>query len=183
MSADDIQRVPGALTEAECAAFIARSETAGYAPAPLSDVFRGPDGFVISRDGRACGRAAFDDTQAAARLWLRLAKSLPAMWHARRAVGLNERLRFYRYTQGERLGLHRDGFFRRADGQQSLWTLMVYLNQGCAGGATYFAREQLAVAPQTGLALVFPHYFWHEGQPVTAGRKYVLRTDVMFAPE
>ena len=31
-----------------------------------------------------------------------------------------------------------------------------------------------------GTALVFAHAGWHEGTRVTAGRKYVLRTDVMY---
>lgn len=31
------------------------------------------------------------------------------------------------------------------------------------------------------MALVFVHRHLHEGAPVIAGRKYVLRTDVMYA--
>jgi hypothetical protein len=170
-----------ALTRQQCLDLIARSEANGYEAAPLSYNFNGPNGFAVSRDGRNCGRAVLDNAQAAAQLWARLAAQLPAVWRGRQTLGLNERLRFYRYTAGERLGLHRDGFYQRANGEQSLWTLMVYLNQDFTGGATYFAREQLSVIPQTGLALVFPHYFWHEGRPVAAGRKYVLRTDVMFS--
>jgi hypothetical protein len=181
--AEDIWTFPGALASAECRVYIALSEAAGYEDAPLSDNFNGPNGFAVSRDGRDCGRAAFDDAELAARLWARLASSLPAAWQGRRALGLNERLRFYRYAPGQRLGLHRDGFYRRPDGANSLWTLIIYLNQDFTGGATRFARADLAIAPQTGLALVFPHHFWHEGQPVITGRKYVLRADVMFAPE
>jgi hypothetical protein len=30
------------------------------------------------------------------------------------------------------------------------------------------------------MALVFEHPVRHQGAPVTAGRKYVLRTDVMY---
>ena len=33
------------------------------------------------------------------------------------------------------------------------------------------------------MALVFAHLQLHEGAPVLDGRKYVLRTDVMYAPE
>jgi hypothetical protein len=39
---------------------------------------------------------------------------------------------------------------------------------------------ELRVRPEPGKALVFYHYLSHEGAPVTAGRKYVLRTDVMY---
>jgi hypothetical protein len=67
---------------------------------------------------------------------------------------------------------------------------MVYLGGGCAGGETviYFQDDgltrrgdwELRVTPTAGKALVFYHYLLHEGAAVTAGRKYVLRTDVMY---
>jgi prolyl 4-hydroxylase len=38
----------------------------------------------------------------------------------------------------------------------------------------------LKVRPELGKALVFYHPQLHEGMPVVKGRKYVLRTDVMF---
>jgi hypothetical protein len=38
----------------------------------------------------------------------------------------------------------------------------------------------LRVRPATGLALVFMHRQLHEGAEVVRGRKYVLRTDVMY---
>ena len=177
-----VWQLADAVPPEECRAFIAASERAGYAAAPLSYSYQGANGFAVSRDGRACGRAAYADADAAARLWARVADSLPRVWQGRRALGLNERLRFYRYAAGERLGLHRDGFYQRPDGASSLWTLLVYLNQDFAGGATYFARDESLVAPCAGAVLVFSHHVWHEGRPVTAGCKYVLRTDVMFAP-
>ena len=180
--AEDIWAVPYVLTPADCRAQIELSDAAGYEAAPLGDNFSGPNGFHISRDGRNCGRAVVDDAETAAQLWAGLTQHLPAEWRGRRALGLNERLRFYRYTAGERLGLHRDGYYRRPDGAQSLWTLMIYLNQDFTGGATRFAREEIIVTPQTGLALVFPHHFWHEGCLVIDGCKYVIRSDIMFAP-
>jgi hypothetical protein len=36
------------------------------------------------------------------------------------------------------------------------------------------------VKPKPGMTLVFQHELWHEGAPVTRGRKYVLRTDVLY---
>ncbi|MBK9658170.1 MAG: hypothetical protein IPO66_23325 [Rhodanobacteraceae bacterium] len=40
--------------------------------------------------------------------------------------------------------------------------------------------EEAAIAPETGTALVFMHDRTHEGELVTDGVKYVLRTDVMY---
>ena len=56
---------------------------------------------------------------------------------------------------------------------------MVYLNGDFEGGATDFDMLGSAV-PAQGLVLVFDHGLRHQGAPVGSGRKYVLRTDVMY---
>ena len=66
---------------------------------------------------------------------------------------------------------------------------MIYLNDGFEGGATSFAElddrmrdeDRLTVNPRQGMALIFAHPLLHKGEPVVSGRKYVLRTDVMYA--
>jgi hypothetical protein len=40
--------------------------------------------------------------------------------------------------------------------------------------------DVVAIVPRTGAALVFNHDVIHTGKPVIAGRKYILRTDIMF---
>jgi hypothetical protein len=55
----------------------------------------------------------------------------------------------------------------------------VYLNDDCEGGTTDF-RDGVSVAPRRGTGLVFEHHLVHQGAPVARGRKYVLRTDVMY---
>jgi hypothetical protein len=62
---------------------------------------------------------------------------------------------------------------------RSFLTVILYLNEGYAGGETRFG--DLAVRPRAGMALLFPHELRHEGAEVTAGVKCVLRTDVMYA--
>jgi hypothetical protein len=98
----------------------------------------------------------------------------------RQVRGLNERLRYYRYTPGQRFAWHYDGAFGRDNGELSLLTFMIYLNDGYEGGATQF--ESLAVVGRQGSALLFEHELLHEGGEVTAGIKYVLRSDVMYGP-
>jgi hypothetical protein len=56
---------------------------------------------------------------------------------------------------------------------------MVYLNEGFAGGTTSFMPGE--VVPQRGMALFFPHELPHCGEAVGSGRKYVLRSDIMYA--
>ena len=37
-----------------------------------------------------------------------------------------------------------------------------------------------SVLPRVGTALIFNHDTLHEGQPVTTGTKYIIRTEIMF---
>lgn len=76
-------------------------------------------------------------------------------------------------------------------------TLNMYLNTvpSSCGGATRFMSPpgpeesgadwskytvQLAVQPVLGSALLFRDDVWHDGEEVTKGVKYLLRTDVMY---
>jgi hypothetical protein len=56
---------------------------------------------------------------------------------------------------------------------------MVYLNDDFEGGTTDF-RDGDVIAPKRGMALLFEHRLIHQGAPVTRGKKYVMRTDVMY---
>ncbi|HEX8199202.1 MAG TPA: 2OG-Fe(II) oxygenase [Isosphaeraceae bacterium] len=168
-------------TAQECAAFIAQSENAGYDEATITT----SAGFVMNKDVRDNARLILDDAELAASLWERAREFVPGRLRAWQAVGLNERFRFYRYDSGQKFAPHWDGYFRRDNGEQSQLTFMVYLNDDFTGGETKFYREdgalRLEVKPETGMALVFVHQQLHEGAPVVWGRKYVLRTDVMYA--
>ena len=67
-----------------------------------------------------------------------------------------------------------------------------YLNEGggadYTGGDTNFlpadvrrrATEAVVFTPSCGDLLVFTHRLLHEGARVAAGRKYAIRTDVMY---
>jgi predicted 2-oxoglutarate/Fe(II)-dependent dioxygenase YbiX len=167
------------LSAEECAACIARSEAAGFGEAPITTSV----GFVLRRDVRDNDRVMIDDPELAQRLWQRARPDLPANWFGPwQACGLNERFRFYRYDVGQKFAPHSDGYFERDNGERSQLTFMVYLNDDFEGGTTNFhqARPPLRVRPQQGMALVFAHRQLHEGAPVVRGRKYVLRSDVMY---
>jgi hypothetical protein len=62
---------------------------------------------------------------------------------------------------------------------------MVYLNEEFTGDETKFYQDdrtlRVTVSPKRGMALVFAHFQLHEGAPVVDGRKYVLRTDVVYS--
>lgn len=178
-----------ALSPQECDRFIALSEARGYHDAPVT-THRGP---VHRPDIRNNHRLMCDDPVTASALWSRIAQSVVRRqgWAP---IGLNERLRFYRYSPGQRFALHRDGHYARSPFERSFLTLLFYLNDDFQGGETVFPAsmtratrhqlaptdEMLSVKPSKGMALLFDHHMLHEGAAVTQGRKYVLRSDVMF---
>jgi hypothetical protein len=183
---EEVFVVRGFLSPAECEQHIARAEAAGFGDAPIN-TFGGP---VVYKAMRNNDRVMLDDPGLAGELWERLRPLVPprrGQWHA---AGLNERLRFYRYDPGQRFAWHFDGAFERSPTEVSALTFMVYLNDGFEGGTTEFdfrvavavgERDEIArVVPETGMALVFAHRIYHQGAPVTSGRKYVLRSDVMY---
>jgi len=193
--------VHGVFTPEECAALIARSESAGYEQA-LVNMGNGQQMRML--DTRKSDRSIIDDPDFAEELWQRLRAATgddprlvrragrrkgDAAFHA---CGLNERLRFLRYGPGDFFASHQDGTYMRRDeagperrGECSLLTCQLYLNEGFQGGATRFhdgydEAKAIDVVPRTGSVLLFEHRLLHEGSLLVAGCKYVIRTDVMF---
>ena len=164
------------LNEQECREMIELASAQGFATATIN-TWSGPR---IDKEARNNDRVIIDDFALAERLWQRVAAFVPSMRAGRQVIGLNERFRFYRYTPGQRFAWHADAPFSRDNGELSLLTFMIYLNAGYEGGTTRF--ESHTVAGQTGMALLFEHGLIHEGAVLTAGTKYVLRSDVMFGP-
>ena len=136
----------------------------------------------MRKDIRNNERVIVDDVDLAQSLFRTTRPLLPEEWYGWELVGLNERFRFYRYDPGQYFAPHTDGYFERDNGERSHLTFMIYLNGGFEGGETTFAmnRKPLRVVPRTGMALLFYHQVLHEGSAVISGRKYVLRSDVMY---
>jgi hypothetical protein len=181
----EIATIDDLLSPDECNSYIQFSESAGYTDAPITTA----GGPVMAKDVRNNERVMLDDPHRAADLWLRVRSFVPATVNEWLAVGVNERLRFYRYDVGQRFDWHYDGYFERVGGERSLFTFMVYLNDDFEFGDTLFADRRmestpypvLKVQPRKGMALLFRHALLHKGDAVLRGRKYVLRTDVMYS--
>merc|ERR1712097_100068 len=112
--------------------------------------------------------------------------------------GLNECFRLAKYHPGHRFGAHVDAWFERSNDERSFYTLNLYTNTVAEehGGRTRFFAEHerrrqpkengvdLAVRPETGLAVLFQQppadSLLHDGEELTGGVKYLLRTDVMY---
>ncbi|MEO1138903.1 MAG: 2OG-Fe(II) oxygenase [Pseudomonadota bacterium] len=169
-----------------CDRWISDVESEGFEPALIN----GMQGAKRVPDIRNNDRLIRDDPVLAEELWHKLYPFLSKTIRKRRVVGLNERLRFYRYDVGQKFDWHQDGYFERESGARSLFTFMIYLNDDFEGGGTSFSDvysgqtfPDFCVTPKKGSALVFYHPVMHRGAPVVSGRKYVLRTDVMYSPE
>ncbi len=172
----------GFLDSKECAGLIRRSEDLGYEPAPV--------GGVILDTMRNNTRVVFEDETLATELFQRAQRLLPDTIDGMALAGFHEQFRFYRYEPGQEFHSHRDGGSERIEvWEESRLTFMIYLNDQMEGGETRFYKDTkaafddgpyLSVRPEQGTALVFLHQVWHAGAVVRSGRKYVLRTNVMF---
>lgn len=174
---DSIFEITDFLSPTECAELIARSEQLGYTEAGVDT---GTSTQVL-KGIRNNFRLAYPAADLAATLWQRAQPFLLPEPDGAPAVGLHDQFRFYRYDVGERFNKHKDGRIRQSATVASRWTFLLYLNADFEGGETEF--EALTVAPQQGAALCFRHELRHKGCPVTQGRKYVLRTDVLYHGE
>ncbi len=174
------------FSEAECLALIELSEKHGYTPATVTS-YDGQQ--VFKKSYRDSDRVIIDDPERASQLFQRVAPYLPPRFKGGYALaGINERLRFLKYGEGQKFSPHRDGCYERPDGSEiSFFTIQLYLNGGpdqLQGGETCFLdREQrihYSLQPRAGLVLVFDHDMRHEGARVQAGCKYCIRSDVMY---
>ena len=176
--------IPGVMDGSTCAELISRTEgTIGYREATLSVAGGGSVSRPDIRDNDTC---ILTDEGLASSIWAQVRLHLPEHVDGKRAVGLNPRLRFYRYSTGQSFSKHTDGA-SVIDGQQSLWTILVYLNEGFGGGSTRLCvfddrlvDRSIDVRPATGAAFVFDHSLLHASTPITSGVKYAVRSDVMF---
>jgi hypothetical protein len=180
--------VPDALTRQECAQVLAQADAAGFR------------GGVFAGDRL---RATVMSPHIADRLWRRLAPHLQSRVHDTdlgmhnfvgectevpsgryEAVGINPLLRVSKYSSGGSFRTHVDSCYATSDQNVGMHTVLVYLNEDVRGGSTVVyadgGRGRCEIVPEIGKALVFYHYTRHEGEPVEAGFKYVIRTEVMF---
>ena len=172
--------VEDALPAEVCDALVARIEAESPALAPINVA----GGAVVDTRVRNNERVMFDDVALAADLFARTRAFVPETLEEARLVGYNERFRGYRYRNGQRFAPHFDGAYyrpRTARGREgSQVTVLFYLNEGFSGGETRLIDYEVTIAPKRGSVLFFEHAMLHEGCPVTAGTKYVLRSDAMY---
>ncbi len=106
---------------------------------------------------------------------------------------VNPQFRFCRYRPGQHFSKHLDGRFIKTDDEKSFLTLNIYLNENFENGTIRFyldEKDQSIITqtfkPKVGLAVIFNHEtksYLHDGEMVSNGVKYLLRTDIMYKKE
>ncbi len=183
----DIFLISNFFTNKECESLIKASELAGFSSIDYDKTYRSNDRMMTQSE---------DLTQM---VYNRILKSkfLPRMiiqenmqWEL---SGVNSQFRFCRYLPSQHFSKHLDGRFILTDYEKSFFTLNIYLNDNYENGSTRFYLNDIdtsmithSIKPYTGLAVVFNHEtksYLHDGQIVTQGTKYLLRTDIMYTTE
>lgn len=108
------------------------------------------------------------------------------IWHLKE---LNSRIRFCKYSANQYFHRHLDGVHYRNDTTQSKLTFMIYLNSATdfKGGRTLFFKTKetneiwASYIPKQGDLIIFDHNVWHEGEVLTKGEKFVLRSDILYS--
>ncbi|MDC3979984.1 2OG-Fe(II) oxygenase [Polyangium jinanense] len=187
----------GVMSPKECKRLITTAEAIGFTHAGLAI---GNDTYRVNLAARNNLRVVLDAERLAEGLWARIRGHVDTEHEASPLVGLNDRFRVYRYEVGQRFSPHLDVRTAVPRGETRA-SLMIYLNEGFEGGSTRFFEEKdkksrrgegrgrkfnnrvrFAVRPAPGSVVVFDHLLLHEGAEVTAGVKYAVRSDLIYAP-
>ena len=197
-----VENVPKAFvllnffTPEECQSFITVGEGMGFQPAKVST----SGGMQAMQDVRNNERVVWHckdewlDTLQERYAPFLPTKDSPHFPHNYDATscGLNNRLRMYKYTKGQRFVPHFDGGYNKSESVRSWMTFIAYLqapDDGGGGHTVFFdsntGQPVASVEPVPGSALFFYHQEHplspkHSGQLVSSGTKYALRSDVMF---
>lgn len=155
--------LPNFLSADACADTISHAYARGFDTDKLHSDANSSD----TPDIRNNDRVIFQDQPLAERLWPSIRPYFVDGFKSRSALRLSSRFRVYRYTPGQFFDWHHDRINPCPDGE-TLFTLMIYLNDGCTGGGTRFADvlspyifPDFTILPETGKALVFHHPLSH----------------------
>jgi len=154
------------FSQQECSAVIAWAEAAGFAPRPA--------------DAEAAGARCVVDESVPLDLWIALAERL-RLSAGCASVRSREPMVVERFDAGQREGPGSPASAETDQKGETRLTVVLHLNDGFAGGETacFPADRPVIVTPRAGAGLAFPSWLAREELPVRAGRKYLLRTEVI----
>ncbi|MBO9201909.1 MULTISPECIES: 2OG-Fe(II) oxygenase [Niastella] len=180
--------IPSLFSQSECETLLTPAIKNSFQKASSNypTYYRNNDRFVI------------DDETLADKLFQKVKSYLPTSIEINNSIQsengiwelkeLNTRLRFCKYAANQYFHRHLDGVHYRSETVQSKLTFMIYLNSATEfkGGRTLFFKTKdtseiwASYIPKQGDLIVFDHNVWHEGEVLTEGEKYVLRSDILY---
>lgn len=179
-----VKIIDNAFTHEQCSEFIKLSENKGYEIAKLN-TSNGEESYnPYIRNNYRC---IIDDLDISNKIWNIIKDYIPELWENKKVIGINERLRFLKYNEGQQFIKHKDGYYVRPDNtEKSFITFQLYLNDNFDGGCTTFIGnndEQVIqeIKPKTGRVLLFEHGIYHKGDIIKKGTKYCIRSDIMYS--
>lgn len=183
--------IPSLFSKAECEQFLNTDIKSSFQKAISNypSYYRNNDRFVIDNDYLA--NQLFEKVKSYLPETIEINSAIQAengVWHLKE---LNSRLRFCKYSANQYFHRHLDGVHYRNDTTQSKLTFMIYLNSATEfkGGRTLFYKTKetseiwASYIPKQGDLIVFDHNVWHEGEVLTHGEKFVLRSDILYSKE
>jgi WD40 repeat protein len=181
--------IPSLFSKTECEQLL-NSEIKNSFQKAISNYptyYRNNDRFVIDNDDLA--NQLFEKVKPYLPETIEINSAIQAengVWHLKE---LNNRLRFCKYSANQYFHRHLDGVHYRNDTTQSKLTFMIYLNSATEfeGGRTLFFKTKeteeiwASYIPKQGDLIVFDHNVWHEGEVLSKGEKFVLRSDILYS--
>jgi predicted 2-oxoglutarate/Fe(II)-dependent dioxygenase YbiX len=173
---ENIFKIPSFLSADECDQLIELSESIGFKEADIQTKV----GRQLLANIRNNERVDYQSNEHAELYWQRLSNMKLPSFEGKSAIALSPYFRFYKYLPGQKFNMHKDGR-QHVGGNETLFTFLIYLNEGCLGGETLFRQGNLKVSPEKGSAIIFEHHLWHQGVEVESGIKLVLRSDIVYS--
>jgi hypothetical protein len=182
------------LSPEECAGLIKRAKGEQFEDVVMNRPIAGGDADQVAN----CRRSMIEDLDLASELFDRMVNAIQgteledriqhAPWVSEgetgnilNATGLNDRLHILRYGAGQFFAPHRDSRFKRGS-EVSHITVQVFLNDNFSGGTTSIrgGKRFVDIKPQAGSVLLFDQDLRREECEVHFGRKFVVRSDVLY---
>lgn len=185
---DDVFTLSNVLSTEECQNIIREAEKHGFGLTNCNQSCRG------------CLRLTTTDIEFSTLLFNRIKQYLPEIiiinnsesnnaetW---KISNLNERIRIAKYYPSTRFDIHYDEGDEKSENERAFYTFNLYLNGNFENGETRFFDKHnrhnvtASVKGTDGLCLIFRQLpykeFAHDGDVVTNGIKYLLRSDIMY---
>jgi len=178
------------LSAEECSELVRRAKGENF----QEILVKGGKNGALQTNVASCDRCLVNDADLAAELFGRVSYALKSLGleenlhHASgnailKATGLSSSLHFLKFRPGDFFAPYRDSQYKRGV-EASYVTLQVYLNSGYRGGKTSFngssSGKHFDVKAKAGSILLFSQDLRREETQVTEGRKFVIRTDIMY---